>query len=263
MLEITGEKTLGGYIIYLMHAASYDFAEPYCAGKSVLDLGCGSGYGSEKIARVADKVTAVDVSPESVSYASGQYQRSNLTFDCIKADESLPYNDGTFDVVISFQVIEHVEDHDLYLAEASRVLNRNGVLLLITPDRSNRLFSFQQPWNRYHLREYDMETLQGLTRKNFKKVDTRYMTGEEHIAAIELQRYRRMKWVSLPFTHKWLPDKWRVSCLNMIHFLKRSLASSKKPVDAGYCDFDFGSEVIVFGKENDASLNLVIVASRD
>ena len=271
MLEATGErviedeykKTLSGYVIYLMHVASYDYAEPHCDGKKVLDLGCGSGYGSERLARVTAQVQAVDVSQESISYATNNYQSSNLTFTCIDPEKSLPFAEGTFDVVISFQVIEHVEDHDLYLSEAARMLSSKGVLLLITPDRTHRLFGFQEPWNRYHLREYDMDTLQGLTRKYFQQVTTHYMTGEANVARVELNRYTLMKWITLPITHKWVPASLRVMCPNAIHYFKRQLAGTKKRLDKEPRDYGFGSEVISIGEESESSLNLVIVASHE
>ena len=78
-MNITGERlveepyrsSLGGYVIYLMHAASYRFAEKYCQGMRVLDLGCGSGYGAGAIAEHAKEVHAVDVSAEAIEFAGG------------------------------------------------------------------------------------------------------------------------------------------------------------------------------------------------
>ena len=66
----------------------------------------------------------------------------------------LPFDDGAFDAVVSFQVIEHVPSVDAYLAEVARVLRPGGTFLCATPDRVTRLFARQRPWNRWHLEEF-------------------------------------------------------------------------------------------------------------
>jgi 2-polyprenyl-3-methyl-5-hydroxy-6-metoxy-1,4-benzoquinol methylase len=265
-LELTGERlleevyqlTLGGYVIYVLHNTSYQFAEKFCADKTVLDLGCGSGYGSSLIADIASEIQAVDVSEESVQYASQQYKKSNLFFSTIKPDTSLPFTDERFDVVLSFQVIEHVLDHDQYLKEASRVLKEDGTLILITPDRINRLLSFQKPWNRWHLREYDMPSLSQLTMKYFDLVDTLKMGARQDVANIEIKRYRFLKWATLLFTLPIIPEGLRRGSLDLIHKIKpqRTGNTQVKP------DYGFGSEVVTFKHEDPNSLNLVIVARK-
>lgn len=117
-LEPTGERaiedayrgSLGAYTIYAMHGASYRFVQDLCADKCVLDLGCGSGYGSHRIAAVAREVQGVDVAADAVAYAQQKYRHPGLSFRQIIAGQPLPFADGYFDVVLSFQVIEHVHD---------------------------------------------------------------------------------------------------------------------------------------------------------
>lgn len=263
-LESTGERmveehyrgSLGGYVIYLMHIASYRLAESYCRGKRVLDLGCGSGYGTARIAKVASHVQGVDVSEEAVAYARQRYPAANLAFDRIHADSALPFGDKTFDVVLSFQVIEHVSDDARYLAEAARVLADGGRLVLITPDRLHRLLPAQRPWNRWHLREYGMSDLQHLVSGSFNIEHALRMGAREEVAAIELRRYRLLKWLTLPLTFPGAPEAWRRAGLNMLQRFNPPRRASAEPFDP-----PFGEGAIQISSEVACSLNLVIVGS--
>lgn len=264
-LEPTGERmieeayhhSLGGYVIYLLHSASYELAEKYCKGKRVLDLGCGSGYGASRIASYALSVQAVDVSAEAVAFSSEHYPRENLSFLTIEPDASLPFPDESFDVVLSFQVIEHVVDDSAYLKEAARVLTKNGVLILITPDRKHRLLPLQKPWNRWHIREYGMTELRSLVSERFKIDRALEMGMRSDVAQIELKRYRLLKWVTLPFTLPFISEKIRQYSLNWIHKMRgeRNISS------AGALTPSFGTEVVELSEQANHSLNLVIVAS--
>lgn len=266
-LEVSGErliedeyrKTPGGYVIYLMHLASYRFAEDFCRGRRVLDLGCGSGYGAAQIARVASNVHAVDVSEQSVAYAREHYPCENVEFSVIKPDAPLPFSDESFDVVLSFQVIEHVRDDRSYLREAARVLSPQGTLVLITPDRRNRLFPGQQPWNRWHLREYSETACLKLVEESFVVEKTLRMGASGAAASLELKRYRLLKWLTLPFTLPGFPSAWRRFGLNLLHGLKKDKKSDSED-SAPYGDFGFSEGDISFSASVDKSLNLVAVA---
>lgn len=257
MIEEAYHRTLGGYVIYLIHSASYAFAEKYCNGKRVLDLGCGSGYGASRIASLALSVHAVDISPDAVAYSAEHYSRENVHFSVIEPDAPLPFADESFDVVLSFQVIEHVVGDRAYLREASRVLAENGVLILITPDRKNRLFPYQKPWNRWHLREYKMTELYLLASEFFKIERALEMGMREDIAPVELQRYQFLKWFTLPFTLPFLPEIVRQNVLGFLHKLRGRQDNSK----VGVFTPSFGIEVVEFSEHANNSLNLVIVAS--
>ncbi len=264
-LEPTGERlieqhyrsSLAGYVIYLMHAASYRLAERYCRDKRVLDLGCGSGYGAARIAEVARDVHAVDISSEAVAYATEHYSRVNLSFAQIEPDRPLPLADASFDVVLSFQVIEHVHDDSGYVREAARLLATGGILILITPDRKNRLFPRQKPWNRWHLREYSAAQLRELVERDLVVSDVLQMGARADVAEIELRRYRRLKWLTLPFTLPFLPEAWRRAGLDWLHRLR----GEAKVGESMSSEPAFGEETIEFVANAPSSLNLVIIAS--
>ncbi len=265
-LKKTGERmitdayqdTEAAYAIYLLHTASYEFAASYCEGKQVLDLGCGSGYGAAEIAAIAAGVHAVDISSEAIAFACANYPASNLEFSTIIPDTALPFEDGSFDVVLSFQVIEHVNDHDQYLAEAARVLTAGGVLVLITPDRKNRLFPGQKPWNRWHLREYSNRQLSELTAKYFKLESSLEMGARKDVAEFELKRYRTAKWLTLPVTLPFLPEALRQFGLNLIQRVRPQPTNSSPNREK--TDYGYGTEVVTFSVADKNSLNLVIVA---
>lgn len=259
MIEDSYKNSLGAYVIYILHCASYKFAVEYCQSKRVLDLGCGSGYGSSTIAEYAAQVEAVDVSEEAVAYASEHYPKDNLHFSTIDPDAKLPFKNEEFDTIISFQVIEHVPDHDHYLQEAFRVLKPGGTLLIITPDRKNRLFPYQKPWNRWHLREYDTKSLSKLVSNYFKIEKALEMGARKDIAVVELRRYLKMKWATILFTLPVFPEFFRKNILNFIHTLKK-LKSNEQPNKNE--EYDFGTEVVNFKTTNKDSLNIVIVARK-
>lgn len=266
-LEPTGERMIvehyrsspEDYVIYLMHIATYRFAEQYSSGKRVLDYGCGSGYGSSWIARSAAHVTAVDVAADAIAHAGTQFAAPNLDFLTIDPAQPLPFADDAFDTVLSFQVFEHVADTARYLSEIRRVLAPGGRLVLVTPDRSTRLLPLQKPWNRWHLKEYDGESLQRIVGTYFPDARILHMSGRRDVIDIELRRCRKLKWLALPFTLPFFPDRVRVGLLNLLHALRdRPQATASTPE----LSFDFDETAITIDRNTTPSVNLVAVASK-
>jgi SAM-dependent methyltransferase len=268
-LEATGERviedayreSLGGYVIYLMHIASYQFARTYCAGRRVLDLGCGSGYGAASLIDIADSVTAVDVSAEAVAFASGRYRAANLSFQKIDEESPLPFHDMQFDVVLSFQVIEHVVDDAAYLREARRVLKTGGVMIIVTPNRGVRLLPFQKPWNRWHVREYAMASLQRVVAPWLEIRKAHYMGAEDKVANVEIKRYRMVKWAMLPLTLPFIPEAMRCRGLDAVHAM-RAKKSGQSTRTIAAPSFDFDASVMQIGLAVPNPLNLVLVVER-
>jgi SAM-dependent methyltransferase len=269
-LEPTGERviedayrrSLGAYVIYLFHLASYRFAESYCRGQAVLDLGCGSGYGAAHLAQTARSVDGVDVSAEAIDFARKRYSRPNLVYQKIDPDVALPFPDAVFDVVLSFQVIEHVVDVDGYLREAYRVLRPGGYLIVITPDRRHRLLPGQKPWNRWHLREYSAKSLTAVAARTIPVEEILTMGAPWPIAGVEHRRYRWTKWLTLPFTLPFWPEVVRRRSLDLLHSIKGQGAAVEAETCESSLSFDFDERAIVIAKEAPHSTNLVLVARR-
>jgi SAM-dependent methyltransferase len=137
------------------HLARYAFAARLARGKRVLDAGCGAGYGSAELAGAADSVVGVDVAPEAIAFATAHYQLPNLRFEQGSCT-ALPNPGGCFDLVVAFEVIEHLTDWRAFLAETRRVLAPNGQLVVSTP---NRLYYTESRGprgaNPFHVHEFD------------------------------------------------------------------------------------------------------------
>ena len=136
MAEFTGERLIPGEVdIDLLneHMARYHFAVRLARGKRVLDAGCGAGYGSAELADVAESVTGIDIAPEAIAFARAHYERPNLSFEEASCT-GLPFGDASFDLVVAFEVIEHLEDWKGFLHEVRRVLAPSGQLIVSTPN---------------------------------------------------------------------------------------------------------------------------------
>jgi 2-polyprenyl-3-methyl-5-hydroxy-6-metoxy-1,4-benzoquinol methylase len=166
-LAFTGERFTPECVreIRYEHLHRYAFARDLVGGKSVLDAACGEGYGSALMAATAATVNGVDLSPESVAHASARYRAPNLDFrvaDCL----DLPFDDATFDCVVSFETLEHLDDHDGLLREFRRVLKPDGFLLVSSPDKA--VYSDQlQNRNEFHVRELYRSELETLLAAHF------------------------------------------------------------------------------------------------
>ncbi|ACF14472.1 Methyltransferase type 11 [Chloroherpeton thalassium ATCC 35110] len=157
------------YVLHLIHTFSYVQAAKLAKGKKVLDVGCNMGYGSKLISETAKQVTGVDVSEKAIEAAKSQYGGGNMAFQCIDG-KRLPFANNVFDMIVNFQVIEHIVDYDAYLNELKRVLSPDGFVLFTTPNASMRLDPGMKPWNKFHVREFKSDELQTLLERFFPKV---------------------------------------------------------------------------------------------
>ncbi|MGC8761012.1 MAG: methyltransferase domain-containing protein [Bryobacteraceae bacterium] len=157
-MEFTGERIVPGLVepdLFHEHMARYAFARRLARRKRVLDAGCGAGYGSAALAGQAAFVAAVDISREAVEEAARQYPLPNLAFLVARA-EQMPFRSGSFDLVVAFEVIEHLEDWRALLSEARRLLAPGGQFIVSTPNRLYYAESRAQSGpNPYHVHEFD------------------------------------------------------------------------------------------------------------
>jgi ubiquinone/menaquinone biosynthesis C-methylase UbiE len=157
-MEFTGERVVPGKTpetIYDEHIYRYIFAATLIKGKLVLDVACGTGYGVDYMAKQgARKVIGADISLEAASYAWERFGKVEET-DFVCADGlRMPFVGDSFDVVVSFETIEHIRQYGKFLAECRRVLKENGLLVCSTPNR--RIFSpaLAKPINTFHVKEF-------------------------------------------------------------------------------------------------------------
>jgi SAM-dependent methyltransferase len=187
LAEFTGERLIPGEVdIDLLneHMARYHFAVRLARGKRVLDAGCGAGYGSAELADVAESVTGIDIAPEAVEHARAHYALPNLVFEQASCT-LLPYGDGVFDLVVAFEVIEHLADWRAFLQEVRRVLAPAGQLIVSTP---NRLYYTESRGvhgvNPFHVHEFDFDEFTGELKQFFPYVS---MFLENHVEGVTFQ----------------------------------------------------------------------------
>jgi glycosyltransferase involved in cell wall biosynthesis/SAM-dependent methyltransferase len=157
--ELTGE-------IQLEHVHRYLLAKEYAKDKEVLDIACGEGFGSEILARTARSVVGVDIAMEAVQHASTRYGQENVRFlrgSCA----GIPLDSESVDLVVSFETIEHHDQHEAMMAEIKRVLRPGGVLIISSPNK--KVYSVSPNYrNPFHVRELFKEEFEDLIQAHFK-----------------------------------------------------------------------------------------------
>ncbi|MBA4853318.1 class I SAM-dependent methyltransferase [Emticicia sp. BO119] len=141
---------------------------------NVLELGCGWGRGVETLIEKCDHFTGLDKNEPLINQLQATYPKH--TFQTADLPYLTEFKDNTFDFIVTFQVIEHIQDDHKFLSEAARVLKPGGKILLTTVNRPYSLS--RNPW---HIREYDTAELRTLMQKYFSKVDTMGVGGNQKV----------------------------------------------------------------------------------
>jgi SAM-dependent methyltransferase len=162
-LPLTGERTVPGLAEenywFRRHEVVYARLLDRCAGRDVLEAGCGEGYGADLIAGVARRVIGLDYDETTVAHVRARYPRVDMRHGNLAA---LPLAPASVDVVVNFQVIEHLWDQPQFVAECRRVLRPGGLLLMSTPNRITFSPGRDTPLNPFHTRELNAAELRDL-----------------------------------------------------------------------------------------------------
>jgi SAM-dependent methyltransferase len=185
-LEFTGERVVPGLVdenLFNEHVARYRFAARFADRAIVLDAGCGTGYGARELANAAS-VAGIDISAEALLHARREFGGPHVRFlgaDC----EALPFRDASFDLVVAFEVIEHLAHWQQLLTEAKRVLRPAGVLLVSTPNKAWYTESRAKAGpNPYHVHEFDYAEFGATLRDIFPHVHLWTQNHTESIAFV-------------------------------------------------------------------------------
>jgi len=170
-LEFTGERFTPECVreIWYEHWHRYVFAREFAKGKRVLDAACGEGYGSALLAGVAQNVVGVDIAEAAIAHARSRYAAlANLRFergDCT----ALTGPESSFDLIVSFETLEHVQAQEELLAGFARALAPDGLLIVSSPDKHaySDVSGFR---NEFHVRELYRDELLALLRPHFAHV---------------------------------------------------------------------------------------------
>ncbi|WP_099022576.1 class I SAM-dependent methyltransferase [Mycolicibacterium palauense] len=159
-LPLTGERTVPGLAVenywFRRHEVVYQRLAHHCAGRDVLEAGFGEGYGADLLAERARSVIGVDYDESAVAHARARYPRVRAVHGNLTA---LPLPDASVDIVVNFQVIEHLWDQPHFVAECRRVLRPGGLLLMSTPNRITFTPGSDTPVNPFHTRELNAAEL--------------------------------------------------------------------------------------------------------
>jgi SAM-dependent methyltransferase len=158
LVEFTGERVIPGQVnddLWSEHLARYAYARRYAEGRRVLDAGCGTGYGSAELAQSALVVTGIDVEPQAIEFARATYPIPSLRF-LVSSCAVTPFPENAFDLIVAFEVIEHLQDHRAFLQECARVLTHHGLFIVSSPNRKYYAESRAKTGpNPYHVHEFE------------------------------------------------------------------------------------------------------------
>ncbi len=171
--EITSHEDTSDNVIHQRLLFPYFEASGMVVG-DVLEVGCGAGRGTEALISKANSYTAIDKNQTLINILSQKYPQAR--FITANIPPFLTLNSSSFDTVITFQVIEHIEDDELFLQEIRRVLKPGGKLIFTTPNRDLSLT--RNPW---HIREYNAQELLKLCKKFYSHVDLLGIGGNEKV----------------------------------------------------------------------------------
>ncbi len=247
----TGERLREGDALFgvdlARHRAAYQLARERAAGRWVLDLGCGTGYGTAELAEVARFALGVDrIAPDPSATSAARFLRADLS--------GIPLRPAAFDLVVSFQVIEHLRDPTFYLRAIARCLRPGGTALLTTP---NRLSS--DGVNPFHVHEYEAGELASVLRNHFDVVELHGVAAGPAVAAYFEARLRRIRRI-LRLDPLRLRDRMPRTLVEALFGLfarvvRRGIARGEGMPDATWRDFPVGAA-------DDACLDLLAVCGR-
>jgi glycosyltransferase involved in cell wall biosynthesis/ubiquinone/menaquinone biosynthesis C-methylase UbiE len=165
-----GEREIGTRIDEFPedHVGRYLFARSLMNRQTrALDIGCGVGYGSHLLSKVAGHVTGLDYRPKVIDYARQNWGNANLTFEVANALDRTTYPNQKYDFATAFEIIEHLPDDGLFLNTIKEHLTEDGVLCVSAPNLQVLEHPEENPW---HFRHYTPDTFRALLLQYFTNV---------------------------------------------------------------------------------------------
>ena len=251
---------------HFMHTISYEFSEKYIKNKNILDFGCGSGYGTKILAKQAKSAMGIDISAEAINYATKNYSSKNLDFKTI---DQLKKEDlkETFDVITSFQVIEHVLNDKEYIETILSLLKPGGLLILTTPNKEYRLFSYiQKPWNIFHIKEYSKKQLERLLDTYFETTTILKISAKKEFVIHEINRLKKQRNITILATLSIYPRFLVLLLLRIQSFLFKKVKfffkKQKSPVNNSIFKSKYNKGDMIISEEISYATDLLCVCTK-
>ncbi len=172
--ERVSHQDLSDNFVYQRSLLAYVEAAKLVSGK-VLEIGTGSGYGIDIISQNCEKFVTIDKFVNEPLQARKDLPK-NIEFKQITIPPLTGIESNSFDFVITFQVIEHIQDDNAFVSEINRVLKKGGKLIVTTPNKPMSIT--RNPW---HIREYSIDELHTILKKKFTSVENKGVTGNQKI----------------------------------------------------------------------------------
>jgi SAM-dependent methyltransferase len=244
LIEATGERIVpwapDAQVIY-EHYHRYLWTQPLVAGRRVLDLGSGEGFGAALLADTAEAVTGVDIDAQTVAHSRANYRAPNLKFREASAMDLSAFGDDSFDAVVAFEMIEHVVEHERVLAEIARVLAPGGFLVMSTPER--RAYSEDRDFvNPHHERELTQEEFTALLRSRFRGLA---LFSQRAVAGSRIEVIGGARGGGQSVRIERVEGDWRVAAPPSPMYLVAVASDGPLPEAPGESSlFDYGLEVV-------------------
>lgn len=220
------------------HLIPYEYSASLVKGKDVLEIGCGTGYGSSILAEHAKSVTAIDISEAAINIAKESYIKDNLRFAVGDAGNLSAFKDGSYDIVFSSQCIEHVIVYEKFVSEVSRILKKGGTFVVITPNAETYITGL----NPFHHKEFTKSELNLLLARYFKEAEVYGIFGNEKVMEWLNRHYRLANLlISLGAVKlkKVIPDRFYTYMFQKMTAIVESSLSFRKREEVAVTTSDF------------------------
>lgn len=211
---------------FFQHEKVYEFCKEFVKNKNVLEIGCGVGYGANMLSGYSKEYIGCDSDKYSILKNKRLFKQKNLSFIHTDAD-NFPENEK-FDVVISLQVIEHIQNVDLFLEKISLLLKKNGIVIISTPNASTQSYNE----NPYHFKEYKINELKKLFESRFSKIKLYGLQGDKKVKLYEKNRRQNIKKILRKDKFKlrnMIPRRIKQVLFDLASYANKSLIISKDP----------------------------------
>lgn len=222
--EVTSSKIISDTPLYARTRKAYEIVQPWIAGNT-LEIGCGEGYGIDIYKENTSSLTLIDKSSQAVSLLRQKHPKACVIKKRVPELTGIP--DNSYDSIIAFQVIEHLDNDRLFLNEIHRVLKPGGKAYITTPNKSKTIVS--NPW---HYREYNLNELNSLLADTFGKFDIKGIKGNaitDAYYANNKASVTRILQFDLLKLHRILPDTLLKVPYELLNRINRLYLLKKNP----------------------------------